>query len=204
MASLNRGNWMKSSPTDENTPADRTSEPPVAPVTSVRDVVEAALFVGQEALEAESFCRAIPEVSPAEFEAAVEELRHRYRQENRPYHVRRTRGGYLLELKDPYRAELVGRWIGQRQIKLSRSAIDVLSVVTYRQPITKAGVDGLVGFDSAPALRQLVRRGLLMTGPSAEDEATPAYSTAPRFLEIFGLESMDDVPSSDQLDRPIG
>ena len=169
---------------------------------SLVEVIEAVLFVGREPVRSESFCQAFADVSVEAFDEAIRELRGRYRRESRPYDVRRQDDGFVLELRDPYRSELVQRMMGQRQIKLSRAAIDVLSVATYRQPITKTNVDEIVGFDSGSALRQLVRRGLLQTGPSAEDETIPAYSTAPRFLELFGLESTDDIPSSDELDRP--
>ncbi len=148
------------------------------PTPSLIEVIEAVLFVGREPLRGDSFCQAFADVSGEAFDEAIRELRARYRRESRPYDVRRQDDGYVLELRDPYRSELVQRMMGQRQIKLSRAAIDVLSVVTYRQPITKANVDEIVGFDSGSALRQLVRRGLLQTGPSAEDETIPSYSTA--------------------------
>jgi segregation and condensation protein B len=182
----------------EEAPADAAFRP----VPSVVEVIEAALFVGQGAMDAAGFCRAFPGVTADEFEQAIQDLCERYRLEGRPYDVRHSEEGYVLELKDPYRTELVQRLMGQRQIKLSRSVVDVLSVVAYRQPITKEGVDEVVGLDSGSALRQLIRRGLLLSGPSPADESVSAYSTAPRFLEIFGLESMDDIPSSDELDRP--
>jgi segregation and condensation protein B len=169
---------------------------------SVAETLEAALFVGREPLTGASFCRAFPGVTEDEFDAAIRGLRERYRSEDRPYQLRRHDEGFVLELKDPYRSELVERWMGQRQIKLSRPAIDVLSVVTYRQPIAKQAVDEIVGFDAGPALRQLTRRGLIQLADKGDDPSATAYATAPRFLEIFGLESMADIPTSDELDRP--
>ena len=73
--------------------------------------------------------------------------------------------------------------------------MDVLAVVAYRQPVTKQEVDTVRGADSGALLRQLVRRGLVAVYQrpgGAGDEVT--YGTTPRFLDLFHLASLDDLP----------
>ncbi len=82
-------------------------------------------------------------------------------------------------------------------MKLSRQAVEVLSIVAYRQPVTVQEVNTLRGKPSGAILAQLVRRDLISVshddrGPNASKAAR--YRTTRRFLELFGLESLDDLP----------
>ena len=165
-------------------------------------VVEALLFVGTAPVHPDLIGQVFPQVSARDVDRAIAALRENYRRQNRPYViVQRPNEGYRLELVDPYRSELAEKTRGQRSIKLTRSAIDILSVVAYRQPIDKEQVREIVGLDPSSVLRQLVRRGLLTTELSTDAKSVAKYITAPRFLEVFGLESLADVPASDDLER---
>ena len=91
---------------------------------------------------------------------------------------------------------------GTQEARLSTAAVDVLALVAYRQPATKQEIDGLRGSDSGALLRQLVRRGLVAVvhrGDSAQREVT--YGTTPRFLELFRLRSLDDLPQTQDLQK---
>lgn len=163
------------------------------------DVVEAALFVGARPLSVADVVEACPGVAPIDVRAALDELRRRYRRQRRPYTVARRGEGCVLELIEPLRSEIVERFRRQHTVKLNRTAIEVLSVVAYRQPIAKAGVDELLGMDAAGPLRQLVRRGLVAL-EDAGAGAPARYVTTPRFLEVFALDSLADLPSSQDLE----
>src|SRR5262249_13333788 len=88
-----------------------------------------------------------------------------------------------------------------REARLTPVALDVLALVAYRQPATKAEVDGLRGADCGPALRLLVRIGLvaIQRGDGASREA--AYGTTARFLSLFGLRNLDDLPRTQDPQR---
>src|SRR5262245_25591887 len=97
----------------------------------------------------------------------------------------------------PVQSRLLG---GLREARLSTAAVDALALVAYRQPTTKAEVDALRGGESGHLLRQLIRRGLvqvLQRGDSSQREAT--YGTTPRFLELFGLQNLEDLPRTEDL-----
>ena len=90
-----------------------------------------------------------------------------------------------------------------REARLSTAAVDVLALVAYRQPVTKNEVDGLRGAESGGILKQLVRRGLaqvVFRGDAAQKEVM--YGTTPRFLEMFGLQSLDDLPKTQDFGVP--
>jgi len=84
-----------------------------------------------------------------------------------------------------------------REAKLSQAAIDTLAIVAYRQPLTSETVSQLRGTLSGHLLTQLVRRQLL-TAERLEDSRRMQYRTTDRFLELFGLESLEELPDSEE------
>jgi segregation and condensation protein B len=164
------------------------------------DVVEAALFVGARPLSEADVVEACPSVAQSDVRSALRELRRRYRRQRRPYTVARRGEGYVLELIEPHRSEILERVRRRHAVKLNRTAVEVLSVVAYRQPIAKADVEELLGMDAGGPLRQLVRRGLVAL-EAANDGSPARYVTTPRFLEVFSLDSLADLPSSQDLEH---
>lgn len=179
--------------TPEPTPDTRhsASEAPPTP----EQLVEAMLFVGGPPLSAETAVAAIRGLSVERFHAAIDTLNRLYRQEHRPYSIQSRDGGFVLAVQSAYRGLRERLFGGPRQARLSQPALDVLSVVAYRQPVGKAEVDAARGTDSGSLLRQLVRLGLIAVSHRAEAGTREVrYSTTPRFLGLFGLSSLDDLP----------
>lgn len=159
-------------------------------------IIEAMLFATGQPLTAEVAGAAIRGLTQTEFRSAIDELSRTYRRQNRPYQISPTAQGFVLTLRPRFRA-LKERLDGApREAKLSRAAVDVLAVIAFRQPITRSDIDSQRGSDSASTLRQLVRLGLVVAEPPAAGQTDPAYATTPRFLELFGLKSLDDLPQT--------
>lgn len=176
-------------------------EPPVAetPPDPVR-IVEALLFVGGEPLTSERTEKIIRGFSSEQFHAAIDQLNEDYRKQGRPYLIQVHEQGYLLKLRPRYLNVLEQLYGGPKEARLSVSAIDVLALVAYRQPVAKAEVDSLRGAESGSLLRQLVRRGLIqvvLRGESGKKDVS--YGTTPRFLELFGLDNLNDLPQTQEL-----
>ena len=88
-----------------------------------------------------------------------------------------------------------------RTAKLSQAAVDVLAIVAYHQPLDKNEVEKLRREPSARLLNQLVRRELLSVERTEEKPRRSLFSTTSRFLDFFGLTSLDDLPQSQDFDR---
>lgn len=167
------------------------SETPPSP----EQIIEAMLFVGGHPLTAEAVCAAVRGLTPEGFTAAIDTLSRRYRQQRRPYAIMPRDGGLVLSITPGYRGLRERLFGGPREARLTQPALDVLSVVAYRQPIGKAEVDAVRGTDSASILRQLVRLGLVAVQHRAEAGSKEVrYGTTPRFLQVFGLGSLDELP----------
>lgn len=161
-------------------------------------IVEALLFVGLPGgapLAAKRVAGLMRGVRPQEIDDIASELARRYRADRCPYEVVSQGEGWVMRLREEFAT--FGRVVETkaRQVRLDAEALDVLAVVAWNQPVAR---DRLVelGCDASPSLlRLLVRRGLLELSPSAEGE--PAYRTTRKFLDVFHLARIEDLPPHD-------
>jgi segregation and condensation protein B len=168
----------------------------------VRQIVEALLFVGGGPLNAELACAVVPGMAPADFLRCLDSLNRAYRLQGRPYRIRTTTMACELALRPKFLTVVEKIHGASREARLSAAALDVLSLVAYRQPLTKQEIDGVRGAESGAVLRQLVRRGLLtVVHPEYEGKAEPVYRTTRRFVEFFQLRGLQDLPQTQDLER---
>jgi segregation and condensation protein B len=193
--------WEVEAVDELNTAAESRAELPGSsePPPLVR-LIEALLFVGGPPLTPARASETIRGLTPAQFTEAIDTLNKDYRRQGRPYTIRSQDQGYVLALGTRYRPVVEKLYGGTREARLSPAAIDVLSLVAYRQPATKHEIDSLRGAESGNLLRQLVRRGLIaivQRGEAGQREVS--YGTTARFLELFSLKSLDDLPQTQDL-----
>jgi segregation and condensation protein B len=171
--------------------AEPVNEPTVPP--SPLQIIEALLFVGGPPLTAEHAAEAVRGLTPEQFEECIAALNTVYRAQNRPYAVEPGPTGYAMRVTRRYAGVREKLYGGPREARLTQPALDVLALVAYRQPVGKAEVDSARGADSGGVLRQLVRLGLVAVAGSGEGKE-PLYGTTARFLEVFRLRDLDDLP----------
>ncbi|MDR3110764.1 MAG: SMC-Scp complex subunit ScpB [Planctomycetaceae bacterium] len=170
---------------------------------SPRSIFEAMLFVGDRdnrPLTSQRAAELMRNVSPNELDNIVTELNNDYTAAGRPYRIVTENDGYRMTLRDEYNS-VRDKFYGKiREAKLSQQAIDILAIVAYRQPITAEEVQTLRKSPSAAILSQLVKRGLLETERRVEaKKQVTFYRTTNRFLQLFGLKSTDDLPTTEEL-----
>jgi segregation and condensation protein B len=197
----------------DSTPADEISaqvlaeieppaaEPPIEPPFEVtpRSILESILFVGHpggEALTSERMAALMRGVRPAEIDDLVRDLNAEYENQGAPYTIESIGPGYRLALRPEF-AALAAAFHGRvREARLSQAAIDILAIVSYHQPVAAAEIERLRGKPSGAILSQLIRRDLLALERSKVKGEGPTYRTTGRFLELFGLESLSELPRS--------
>ncbi len=174
----------------------------VEPLLSAVSIVEGVLFAGGPPVTVGQLTELIGEASAEEVVAAVALLNQHYFQQARPYEIRRVGDGYQMGLRVEFRPILRRLHGRSREVRLSLAAIEVLSLVAYRQPVTVADVDAIRGIDSAAIVRQLRRRGLLESvEPDAQGDRQTRLSTTRRFQELFHLASLDELPRVPDLEK---
>lgn len=182
----------------EQAPLPEADHDAVCPITP-RSILEAMLFIGHpsnEPLTSDKVAGYMRGVRPQEIDALIVELNRAYADEGCPYTIESVGAGYRLALREELSA-LRDKFFGRvKAAKLSQAAIDILAVVAYKQPVTREAIDALRGKPAGAMLTQLVRRELLRIERSHDQPRVPLYCTTDRFLQLFGLESLADLPKS--------
>jgi segregation and condensation protein B len=180
--------------------AERPADQPVlpelpAPALKLEQLVESLLFVAGEPVTVSQLARAL-EASEEAVAAAIAELSACCAERG----VRLQRHGESVQLVSaPEAARVVGRFLGvQASGRLSSAALEVLAIVAYRQPLTRAQVDAIRGVDSSGSMRALLARDLICEAGRLDTVGRPIlYVTTPAFLQQFGLTSLADLPALD-------
>jgi segregation and condensation protein B len=166
-------------------------------------IVEGMLFVGgadARALTSREIASHIRDVDASEVDEIVAQLNERYRQDETAYEITGDAAGYRLQLR-PELGRMRDRVRGRTRIaKLTPAAVEVLSVVAYRQGVTGDELNRLRGSQSHAILAQLVRRQLVRVERPTTTPRSARYHTTDRFNQLFGVKSPADLPRSEDLD----
>ena len=167
---------------------------------SPREVIEGAVFVGGDvALTARRLASLIgQDVDNRVAVSLVDSLNQSYQRENRPYEIRLHEGGYRLELREEFQdvsARSFGT--GPRDVKLSPETLEVLAFVAWNQPVDKEQVEAIGRQNSMSVLRQLLRLQLVELQRNGTKRTDVLYVTTAKFLKLFGLKSIADLPTAD-------
>ena len=168
---------------------------------SPAQIIEAAMFVGGGPLTAKKICSILRGTFENSFvETTIDELNMQYVSEGRPYHIRLGEGGYRMELLpefDAVRGRVHGT--GPREVRLTQDVLEVLAVVAYKQPITRDEIETITKKNVGNLLRQLLRREIIQIERGDQGPQDVHYRTSPRFLSVFGLGSLEDLPLADDV-----
>lgn len=166
------------------------------PPAELRAVVEGLLFVSNRPLSIEKLQECLPGSSVGYLQGFLTGLAERFDAENRGWELRRIAGGWQLLTRRsiyPWVRQLERRELPTR---LSKSALETLAIVSYKQPITRGEVEDIRGVQCGPVLRQLMDLKLVtVTGRAESMLGRPLlYATTEQFLHRFGLGSLEDLP----------
>jgi segregation and condensation protein B len=161
--------------------------------------LEAVLFLGREPLSSRKIAQLANLADGAEARTLIRRLRRLYDVAGSAFQVEEVAGGFQL-LTRPALAPWLRRLVQTTgETRLSAPALETLAVVAYRQPILRAEIESIRGVQCDDILRQLLERDLLRIVGRSEDLGRPLlYGTTKRFLELFGLKSLDDLPRAAQ------
>ncbi len=156
-------------------------------------LLEALLLVaGEEGTTVTRLAR-VTSASEEEVEAALLMLEERF--QGRGIRLQRHRQRVRL-VTAPEAGPLVRAFLGlEAKVRLSRAALETLAIIAYRQPITRPEIDAIRGVSSDGVVRSLLEKGLIEEVGRAQAPGRPIlYGTTPRFLDMVGLTSLEDLP----------
>lgn len=166
-----------------------------------KQLVEALIVAAPEPLPPRRIAEVVPQLAAGEVPELVDELVQEHAQQGRGFEIWKVAGGYQLRTRQEL-AEFVRQLLRERPLRLSRAALETLAVVAYKQPVTRAEVEQVRGVEAGPVLRGLVERRLVRIAGHRDVPGRPVlYATTRRFLEIFGLGRLDDLPTLREIDE---
>lgn len=172
-------------------------------------VIEALIFASEDSISTNEIIRAITEIdgedvqiSPLDVENSVEELNKRYSEFNLSFKIVKIANGYLFATNPEY-AKYIGYLSSEKSKKrLSQAALETLSIVAYKQPITKPELESIRGVNSDYILNTLLEKNLIKISGRGETVGRPLlYTTTEEFLKYFGLNNLSDLPKPREIEE---
>lgn len=169
---------------------------------SMESVIEAVLFASDEPLTPPRLAK-IAETEVRQVRGHVKSLNTKYRKNGSSFRIERIAGGYQMMTLEAYNG-WISKLIKVRDDgKLSPAALETLAIVAYKQPIIRADIEAIRGVAAGEMIRNLMYKGLVKIVGRAEILGRPMqYGTTKKFLEVFGLNTLKDLPKIEELKKP--
>ena len=167
----------------------------------LKSKVEAILFVADTPLEAGDIRNWIGEVSLSDIRMAIRALAFEY--EDRAFEIFENGNKYQIRTRIEHIGLIKKQYAGKAR-SLSKNALDTLAIIAYRQPITRAQINALRQVDSSSIVQTLKEKELIYASGTRKEVGNPLeYKTSQKFLEVFGLSSLSELPSLRSLQMNI-
>ena len=169
---------------------------------TVESVVEAVLFASDEPLT-EARLANIIETSSKQVRQHIKNLNDKYRANNNAFRIEKIAGGCQMLTLSPYNHWLKKLLRARSDNKLSPAALETLAIIAYKQPVIRADIEAIRGVAVGEVIRSLCYKGLVKIVGRAEVLGRPMlYGTTKKFLEVFGLNTLKDLPKVQELKEP--
>ncbi len=168
----------------------------------LKKALEAILLASGKVVKIEDLARIFPETSPSLWEGLFETLQKEY--ESRGIQIQKVAGGYRMATAPEVR-DYVRAFLKPKPQRLSRAALETLALIAYYQPLTRAEIEKWRGVDVSGSLRILLDKELIkVVGRKAVPGRPLLYGTTQKFLEVFGLASLEELPPLEELQKLAG
>ncbi len=187
----------------ENKLEEQNDSPPkLEGELTVESVVEAVLFASDEPLSAERLAN-ITETSTRQIRRHIDDLNEKYKVHSNAFRIEEIAGGYQMLTLSPYNYWLKKLLRARNESKLSPAALETLAIIAYKQPVIRADIEAIRGVAVGEIVHGLMDKGLVKIVGRAEVLGRPMmYGTTKKFLEVFGLNGLKDLPKIEELKKP--
>jgi len=198
---------METPPSNQQAQADieeqtDSPQPQTDVEVTVESVIEAVLFASDEPLTALRLAN-IVEITEKQIREHIESLNNKYQSNNSAFRIQQIAGGFQMLTLCHYNNWLKKLLRDRSENKLSPAALETLAIISYKQPIIRADIEAIRGVAAGEMIRSLMYKGLVKVTGRAEVLGRPMqYGTTKKFLEVFGLSSLKDLPKIDELKKP--
>jgi len=167
----------------------------------MRRELEALLFATDQPLSVARLAGYFPGVERNALKNMIEELRAEYDRDEHAFTVVEFGGGYSIATRPEFAPVVKKLYRGRRKLRLSKAALEVLSIIAYKQPVTRLEIEEIRGIQASGVLGTLMERELVEIVGRAEGLGSPLlYGTTSTFLEYLGLRSLKELPRLSELE----
>ena len=169
-----------------------------------KTIIEAILFASDEPVSEDRLADAAGEdVTVGMVREAIQALRQEYEASGRAFTIEEIAGGFQLFTRPQFNKYLKKLLRARHEARFTQAALETLAIIAYKQPITRAEVEDIRGVACSDMIRTLMEKGLVRIAGRSEKLGRPLlYGTTKKFLQVFGLSSIKDLPDSKQLVEP--
>ena len=170
---------------------------------TMESVVEAVLFASDEPLSAERLVNIVEAGGVKQIRECIKNLNKKYEEGGFSFRIEQIAGGYQMMTLSEFNYWLKKLVRVRTDTKLSPAALETLAIVAYKQPVIRADIEAIRGVASGEVIRNLMFKGLVKMVGKAEVLGRPMlYGTTKKFLDVFGLHTLKDLPTAEELKRP--
>ncbi|MBK8885721.1 MAG: SMC-Scp complex subunit ScpB [Saprospiraceae bacterium] len=169
--------------------------------------IESLIFTGNPSISFDDIKNALEDslgttFSDNEIAAHIESLRDKYNSDQYSVEIVEIAGGFRFMTKALYH-HTIGTYLRQNtHKKLSKSALESLAIIAYKQPVTKTEIESIRGVNSDYTIQKLLEKDLIEISGRSEGPGKPLlYSTTSKFTDYFGLKTIDDLPKVKELEN---
>jgi len=196
---------------EQDTVTNPVNDAPSAPINpldpSTRAALEALLMTADRPIKAQAIIDPLnlleqtkDPVTPESLDEAIDTLNQEYESTNRSFRIERVAAGYRIMTLPEFATVVAAMHRARAGTRLTRTQLETLSIIAYRQPVTRAELENIRGVACGDIVRALMDRQLVKITGRAEVLGRPMlYGTTPRFLDTFGLASIKDLPKPEEV-----
>jgi len=167
----------------------------------IKYIIESLLFVADEPLTVDRLKKILIQAETVEIREAMAELAAEYEVRGGGFYLDEVAGGYQIRTRPRY-TDWIKKLIQPKPLRLSKPALETLVIIAYKQPIIRSDIEHLRGVDCGGVIRVLLERKLIRVLGRKEIAGRPLiYATTKRFLEIFDLKNLRDLPTPKEIEE---
>ncbi len=170
----------------------------------MKNIIECLLFFSDRPLSIERLGEITEIDNSGEIKEALEDLQREYELRNSALQVLNIAQGYQIFTRGEF-----SRWVrklykAQTTFQLSLPALETLSIIAYKQPVTRGEIEKIRGVDASGVLRTLLEKKLIRISGRKRLPGRPMlYATSQEFLRYFGLKDLSEIPSLEEIKPPV-
>jgi segregation and condensation protein B len=171
-------------------------------LSDIKKAIESIIFISDQPVSVDKLSLVFPDVERAQLRKCLKELVEEWEKFGRGFLLFEIAGGFQFRTDPNYSEDIATYNKKVKKFRLSRAALEVTAIIAYKQPVTRVEIESIRGVDSSGVINVLLERRVIEIKGRKEVIGKPfLYGTTSEFLEVFGLKSLNDLPTLKELDE---